>query len=92
MEGLDEEQICGHQANKEGSSSIQKPDRTQGEHCADYNSFAYNPFPFNVTELRTNLFEEGGNDGSVHGTSSAWRSGRSEQFKRGSSIQPYRSD
>nr|VDD26061.1 unnamed protein product [Brassica oleracea] len=29
MEGLDEEQICGHQANQEGSSSIQKPDQTQ---------------------------------------------------------------
>uniref|UniRef100_A0A0D3D3K1 Uncharacterized protein n=1 Tax=Brassica oleracea var. oleracea TaxID=109376 RepID=A0A0D3D3K1_BRAOL len=29
MEGLDEEQIRGHQANQEGSSSIQKPDRTQ---------------------------------------------------------------
>uniref|UniRef100_A0A0D3BUE9 CCHC-type domain-containing protein n=1 Tax=Brassica oleracea var. oleracea TaxID=109376 RepID=A0A0D3BUE9_BRAOL len=42
MEGLDEEQICGHQANQEGSSSIQKTDRTQ--------------------DLRTNLFEEEGND------------------------------
>uniref|UniRef100_A0A0D3E8L5 Uncharacterized protein n=1 Tax=Brassica oleracea var. oleracea TaxID=109376 RepID=A0A0D3E8L5_BRAOL len=29
MEGLDEEQIRGHQANQEGSSSTQKPDRTQ---------------------------------------------------------------
>ncbi|WZZ32781.1 hypothetical protein YC2023_016182 [Brassica napus] len=29
MEGLDEEQICGHQANQEESSSIQKMDRTQ---------------------------------------------------------------
>uniref|UniRef100_A0A0D3CRU5 Uncharacterized protein n=1 Tax=Brassica oleracea var. oleracea TaxID=109376 RepID=A0A0D3CRU5_BRAOL len=62
MKGLDEEKICGHQANKEESSSIQKTDRTQGEHCADYGSFAYNPFPFNVSDLRTNLFETGGND------------------------------
>ncbi|WZZ88478.1 hypothetical protein YC2023_117057 [Brassica napus] len=62
MEGLDEEQIRGHQANQEGSSSTQKPDRTQGEHCADYNSFVYILFPFNVTYLRTNIFEEGGND------------------------------
>ena len=62
MEGLDEEQIRGHQANQEESSSIQKIDRTQGEHCADYGSFAYNPFPFNVSDLRTNLFEEEGND------------------------------
>uniref|UniRef100_A0A0D3DTC1 CCHC-type domain-containing protein n=1 Tax=Brassica oleracea var. oleracea TaxID=109376 RepID=A0A0D3DTC1_BRAOL len=29
MEGLDEEQICGHQANQEGSYSIQKPDQIQ---------------------------------------------------------------
>uniref|UniRef100_A0A0D2ZPG4 Uncharacterized protein n=1 Tax=Brassica oleracea var. oleracea TaxID=109376 RepID=A0A0D2ZPG4_BRAOL len=42
MEGLDEVQICGHQANQKGSSSIQKSDQTQ--------------------DLRTNLFEEGGND------------------------------
>ncbi|KAF3574515.1 hypothetical protein F2Q69_00058144 [Brassica cretica] len=62
MEGLDEEQICGHQANQEESSSIQNTDRTQGEHCADYGSFAYNPFPFNVSDLRTNLFEEERND------------------------------
>ena len=56
MEGLDEEKICGHQANQKESSSIQKRDRTQGEHCADYGSFSYNPFPFNVSDLRTNLF------------------------------------
>ncbi|WZZ25854.1 hypothetical protein YC2023_009255 [Brassica napus] len=62
LEGPDEEQNCGHQANQERSSSIQKPDQTQGEHCADYDSFAYNPFPFNVLDLRKNLFEEGGND------------------------------
>ena len=62
MEGLDEEQIRGHQANQEESSSIQKTDRTQGEDCADYGSFAYNPFLFNVSDLRTNLFEEEGND------------------------------
>ncbi|XP_056854230.1 uncharacterized protein LOC130503621 [Raphanus sativus] len=55
-EGSDGEQNHDHQ---EGSSSIQKLDQTQGEHCADYNSFAYNPFPFNVSDLRTNLFEEG---------------------------------
>uniref|UniRef100_A0A0D3B6S5 CCHC-type domain-containing protein n=1 Tax=Brassica oleracea var. oleracea TaxID=109376 RepID=A0A0D3B6S5_BRAOL len=42
MEGLDEEQIRGHQANQEESSSIQKIDRAQ--------------------DLRTNLFEEEGND------------------------------
>uniref|UniRef100_A0A0D3DIN1 Uncharacterized protein n=1 Tax=Brassica oleracea var. oleracea TaxID=109376 RepID=A0A0D3DIN1_BRAOL len=42
MEGLDEEQFRGHQANQEESSSIQKTDRTQ--------------------DLRTNLFEEEGND------------------------------
>uniref|UniRef100_A0A0D3DQ94 Uncharacterized protein n=1 Tax=Brassica oleracea var. oleracea TaxID=109376 RepID=A0A0D3DQ94_BRAOL len=42
MEGLDEEQIRGHQANQEESSSNQKTDRTQ--------------------DLRTNLFEEEGND------------------------------
>uniref|UniRef100_A0A0D3CF63 CCHC-type domain-containing protein n=1 Tax=Brassica oleracea var. oleracea TaxID=109376 RepID=A0A0D3CF63_BRAOL len=42
MEGLDEEQIRGHQANQEESSSTQKTDRTQ--------------------DLRTNLFEEEGND------------------------------
>ncbi|WZZ80535.1 hypothetical protein YC2023_101107 [Brassica napus] len=62
MEGLDEEQIRGHQANQEESSSIQKTDRTQGEHCTDYGSFAYNHFPFNVSDLRTNLFEEEVND------------------------------
>ena len=28
----------------------------------NYGSFAYNPFPFNVSDLRTNLFEEEGND------------------------------
>uniref|UniRef100_M4FH78 Uncharacterized protein n=1 Tax=Brassica campestris TaxID=3711 RepID=M4FH78_BRACM len=28
-EGPDEEQNCGHQANQESSSSIQKPDQTQ---------------------------------------------------------------
>jgi len=61
MEGLDEEKIIGHQENHE-RSSIQKPDQTQGEQCSDYDSFAYNPFPFNVPDLRTNLFEEGGND------------------------------
>ncbi|CAG7894291.1 unnamed protein product [Brassica rapa] len=60
--GLDEEKIRGHQANQEESSSIQKTDRTQGKHCADYCSFAYNPFPFNVSDLRTNLFEEEEND------------------------------
>uniref|UniRef100_A0A0D3BUB1 CCHC-type domain-containing protein n=1 Tax=Brassica oleracea var. oleracea TaxID=109376 RepID=A0A0D3BUB1_BRAOL len=32
MEGLDKEQICGHQANQEGSSSIQKVDQTQAPH------------------------------------------------------------
>ena len=58
----DEEQNRGHQANQERSSSIQKPDQTQGEQCSDYDSFAYNPFPFNVPDLITNLFEEGGND------------------------------
>uniref|UniRef100_A0A0D3BUF5 Uncharacterized protein n=1 Tax=Brassica oleracea var. oleracea TaxID=109376 RepID=A0A0D3BUF5_BRAOL len=47
---------------KEEPLPIQKPDQTQGEHCADYGSFAYNPFPFNVSDLRTNLFEEEGND------------------------------
>uniref|UniRef100_A0A0D3D3D7 CCHC-type domain-containing protein n=1 Tax=Brassica oleracea var. oleracea TaxID=109376 RepID=A0A0D3D3D7_BRAOL len=62
MEGLDEEQICGHQPNQEKSSSIQKTDQTQGDYCADYGSFAYNPFPFNFSYLRRNLFEEGGND------------------------------
>ena len=58
----DEEQNRGHQANQERSSSIQKPDQTQGEQCSDYDSFAYNLFPFNNPNLRTNLFEEGGND------------------------------
>ncbi|KAF3553687.1 hypothetical protein F2Q69_00012282 [Brassica cretica] len=61
MEGLDKEQICGHQANQEGSSSIQKVDQTQGEHCADYNSFAYNPFPFNKQRnerKRQNMFDD----------------------------------
>ena len=58
-EGSGGEQNCGH---KEGSSSIHKPDRTQGEQRSDYGSFAYNPFPFNVSDLRTNLFEEEGND------------------------------
>ena len=62
QEGPDEEQNCGHQANQESFSSIQKPDQTQGEQCSDYDSFAYNSFPFNVPDLRTNLFEEGGND------------------------------
>ncbi|WZY86928.1 hypothetical protein YC2023_033312 [Brassica napus] len=62
QEGSDEEQYRGHQANQEESSSIQKPDQTQGEQCSDYDSFAYNPFPFNVPDLRTNLFEERGND------------------------------
>ena len=47
---------------KEEPLPIQIPDQTQGEHCADYGSFAYNPFPFNVSDLRTNLFEEEGND------------------------------
>nr|VDD22402.1 unnamed protein product [Brassica oleracea] len=47
---------------KEDPLPIQKPDQTQGEHCADYGSFAYNPFPFNVSDLRTNLFEEEVND------------------------------
>ncbi|KAG5389400.1 hypothetical protein IGI04_030941 [Brassica rapa subsp. trilocularis] len=61
MEGLNE-QICGHQANQEESSSIEKTDRTQSEHCVDYGSFAYNPFPFNVSDLRINLFEKEGND------------------------------
>ena len=61
MEGLDEEKIIGHQENHE-RSSIQKPDQTQGEQCSDYDSFAYNPFPFNITDLRTNLFKERGND------------------------------
>ncbi|CAG7909604.1 unnamed protein product, partial [Brassica rapa] len=42
QEGPDEEQNCGHQANQESSSSIQKPNQTQ--------------------DLRTNIFEEGGND------------------------------
>ncbi|KAF2564982.1 hypothetical protein F2Q70_00017232 [Brassica cretica] len=62
MAGSDEEQNRGHQANQERSSSIQKPDQTQGEQCSDYDSFAYNPIPFNVLDLRTNIFEEGGND------------------------------
>ena len=62
MEGLDEEQIRGHQANQEKSSSIQKTDRTQDEHCANYGSLAYNHFPSNISDLRTNLFEEEGND------------------------------
>ncbi|CAG7889129.1 unnamed protein product [Brassica rapa] len=53
------EQNYGHQ---EGSSSIHQPDRTQGEQRSDYGSFAYNLFPFNVSDLRTNLFEEEGND------------------------------
>ncbi|KAF3612164.1 hypothetical protein DY000_02046636 [Brassica cretica] len=56
------EQNHGHQANQEGPSSIQRPNQTQGEQCYDYDSFAYNPFSFNVTDLRTNLFEEGGNE------------------------------
>ncbi|CAN6863544.1 unnamed protein product [Brassica oleracea] len=30
--------------------------------------------------------------GSVHWSQPAWRSGRSEQFDRGSFIRPYRSD
>ena len=51
-----------NQANQEESSSIQKTDRTHGEHCADYGSFAFNHFPFNVSDLRTNLIEEEGND------------------------------
>ncbi|WZZ26467.1 hypothetical protein YC2023_009868 [Brassica napus] len=58
-EGSSGEQNCGH---KERSSSIHKPDQTQGEQRSDYGSFAYNPFPFNVSDLRTNLFEEEGND------------------------------
>ena len=62
QERPDEEQNRGHQANQERSSSIQKPDQTQGEQCSDYDSFAYNPFHFNVPDLRTNLFEKGGND------------------------------
>ncbi|WZZ08173.1 hypothetical protein YC2023_094094 [Brassica napus] len=41
---------------------MQKADRTQGEHCADYGSFSYNLSPFNVSDLRTNLFKEEGND------------------------------
>ena len=59
---IDEEQFHEHRANQEGSSSIQESDQTQGKQCSDYDSFAYNPFPFNVPDLRTNLFEEGGND------------------------------
>uniref|UniRef100_A0A0D3BHA9 CCHC-type domain-containing protein n=1 Tax=Brassica oleracea var. oleracea TaxID=109376 RepID=A0A0D3BHA9_BRAOL len=47
---------------KEEPLPIQTPDQSQGEHCADYGSFAYNPFPFNVSDLMTNLFEEEGND------------------------------
>ena len=47
---------------KEVSLSIQKSDQTQTELCVDYNPFAYNPFPFNDSDLRTNLFEEEGND------------------------------
>ncbi|KAF2541270.1 hypothetical protein F2Q68_00031969 [Brassica cretica] len=62
QEGPNEEQNSGHQANHEKSSSIQKRDQTQGEQCSDYDSFAYNHFPFNVQDLRTNIFEEGGND------------------------------
>uniref|UniRef100_A0A0D3ABE9 CCHC-type domain-containing protein n=1 Tax=Brassica oleracea var. oleracea TaxID=109376 RepID=A0A0D3ABE9_BRAOL len=62
QEGPNEEQNSGHQANHEKSSSIQKRDQTQGEQCFDYDSFAYNHFPFNVQDLRTNIFEEGGND------------------------------
>ncbi|WZZ88870.1 hypothetical protein YC2023_117449 [Brassica napus] len=62
QDGTDKEQNCGHQANQEGPSSIQSPNQTQGEQCSDYDSFAYNPFPFNVTDLRTNLFEDGEND------------------------------
>ncbi|KAG5375452.1 hypothetical protein IGI04_040048 [Brassica rapa subsp. trilocularis] len=58
-EGSGGEQNCGH---REGSCSIHNPDQTQGEQRSDYGSFAYNPFPFNVTDLRTNLFEERGND------------------------------
>ena len=45
-EGSCGEQNCGHQ---EEPSSIHKPDRTQGEQRSDYGSFAYNPFPFNVS-------------------------------------------
>lgn len=55
-EGSGGEQNRGHQ---EGSSSIQESDQTQGEQCIDYYSCAYTPFPFNVPDLRTNLFEEG---------------------------------
>ena len=62
QDGTDKDQNRGHQANQEGSSSIQRPNQTQGEQCSNYDSFSYNPFPFNVTDLRTNLFEEGGND------------------------------
>ncbi|KAL0734052.1 hypothetical protein Bca4012_010262 [Brassica carinata] len=62
MEVLDEEQIHDHRANQEGSSSIQEPDQTQDNQCVDYDSCAYTPFPFNVSDLRTNLFEEEGND------------------------------
>ena len=58
-EGSGGEQNCGH---REGSCSIHNPDQTQGEQRSDYGSFAYNPFPFNVSDLRTNLFEEEGND------------------------------
>ncbi|KAL0805282.1 hypothetical protein YC2023_077334 [Brassica napus] len=47
---------------KEDHLPIQKLDQTQGEHYVDYGSFAYNPFPFNVSDLRTNLFKEEGND------------------------------
>uniref|UniRef100_A0A0D3AUU4 CCHC-type domain-containing protein n=1 Tax=Brassica oleracea var. oleracea TaxID=109376 RepID=A0A0D3AUU4_BRAOL len=65
QEEPDEEQNRGHQTNKERSSSIQKPDQTQGEQYSDYDSFAYNSFPFNVTYLRTNIFEERGNDASL---------------------------
>ena len=47
---------------KKNHLPFKKTDRTQVEHCANYGSFAYNPFPFNVPDLRTNLYEEGGND------------------------------
>ena len=47
---------------KEVSLSIQKSDQNQSEFCVDYNPFAYNHFPFNDSDLRTDLFEEEGND------------------------------
>ena len=34
---------------KEEPLPIQKPDQTQGEQCSDYDSFAYNSFPFNLS-------------------------------------------